>query len=146
MAGTDNAAGVHPCVGGVSERDHGDARGDSRAGSNHAKPRGEERFGGEPDAAVAGTAAARGGQDLQRPADQRGGAAVSAFGAADEGVAAGTRRAEPGAAATADSAAGRQFAARFANPTSAGGTASGRGFERDDGGASDRYGDDSEPQ
>ncbi len=69
MAGADDAAGVYSGVGGVFERDHGDADCDSWARSDDAEPRGEECFRSEPDAAVARAAAAGGGPDLQRPAD-----------------------------------------------------------------------------
>src|SRR2546421_12552606 len=37
MAGADDAAGVYSGVGGVFERDHGDAHCDSRARSDHAE-------------------------------------------------------------------------------------------------------------
>src|SRR6266481_8711843 len=53
MAGPADAAGVHSGVGGVSERDHGDAHCDSRARSEHAERRGHKCFGSEPDTAVA---------------------------------------------------------------------------------------------
>src|ERR1700682_2604862 len=135
MAGPDYVAGVHSGVGGVFERDHGDAHCDSRARGNDAESRGHECFRGEQDAAVARAGTARGRPDLQRPTHQRGGAADADVGLADESIAAGARSTEPGAAAIADSAAGRQFAARFANRTSAGGTASGRSFRGDDDGA-----------
>ena len=46
-------------------------------------------------------------------ADQHGGAADTVAGIADESFAAGARGVEPGAAATADSAAGRKFPERF---------------------------------
>src|SRR6266699_6277926 len=114
MAGAGNAAGVYSDLGGVSERHHGDAHSDSRARSDNAESRWQECFRGEPNAAVAWAAAARGGPDLQRPANQRGGASDTNGRLADEGVATGARGAEPGATAIADSAAGRQFAASFA--------------------------------
>src|ERR1700730_11406760 len=146
MAGAGDAAGVYSGVGGVSERDHGDAHCDSRARSDDAKPCGQKCFGGEPDAAIARAGAARGGPDLQRPAHQRGGAANTDGGPADEGIAAGARGAEPGSAAIADSAAGRKFAARFANRTAADGITGGRSFRGYDGGASGGYGGDSESE
>src|ERR1700686_2235645 len=146
MAGAGDAAGVHPGVGGVSERDHGEAHRDSRTGSNHAESRGQKCFRGEPDAAIARTGVARGGPNLQRPAHQRGGAANTDVGPADESVATGACGAEPGSAAIANSAAGRQFAARFTNRTTADGIASGRSFRIDDGGAAGGYGGDSESQ
>src|SRR5436190_17860953 len=135
MAGTDDAAGVYPGVGGVFERDHGDADCDSRSRSDDAEPGGQKCFGGEPDAAIARASTARGGPDLQRPAHQRGGAADTDVGPADESVAAGACGAQPGAAAIANTAAGRQFAARFTNRTAADGIAGGRSFRRDVGGA-----------
>src|SRR5260370_35884258 len=104
MAGADDAAGVHPDIGGIFERDHGDAHSNSRTGSDYAEPRREERFGGEPDAAVARTGAAGGGPDLQRPTAQRGGAAVPAVGTPDESVAAGARGGQPWTMAPAHSA------------------------------------------
>src|SRR5258708_12439563 len=117
MAEPDHRSGVHPGVGGVFERDHGNACGDSRAGSDHAEPRGQECFGGEPDAAVAGSVATRGGPNLQRPTDQRSGAADAALGTVAGGVAAGARGTEPGTAPTPDSPAGPQFSSAFYNPT-----------------------------
>src|SRR5260370_25634472 len=61
MARPGDAAGVHSGVGGVSERDHGDAHRDSRARSDHAESGGQECLRGQPDAAVTRTVAARGG-------------------------------------------------------------------------------------
>src|SRR5437016_3295024 len=130
MAGADDAAGVYSGVGGVLERDYGDAHCDSRARSDDAEPCGQDCFRGEPHAAVARIGPARGGPDLQRPTHQCGGAADTDVGLADESVAAGARGAEPGAAAIADSAARRQFAAGFTNRTSARGIAGWRSFRR----------------
>src|SRR5260370_29252084 len=146
MAGAGDPAGVHSGVGGVSERDHGDAHRDSRARSDDAESRGQKCFRGEPDAAVARAGAARGGPDLQRPAHQRGDTADADVGAADESVTAGARGVEPGSAAIADSSAGRQFAARFANRTAAGGIASGRSFRSDDEGSAGGYGGNSKSE
>src|SRR6267142_6468359 len=53
MASADDVAGVHSSIGGVFERDHGDAHCDSRARSDNAESRGEKRFRSEPDAAIA---------------------------------------------------------------------------------------------
>src|SRR5882762_721181 len=64
MARADDAAGVYSGVGGVSERDHGDAHRDSWARSDHAKSCGHKCFRSEPDTTVAGAGAARGGPDL----------------------------------------------------------------------------------
>src|ERR1700676_2800076 len=115
MVEPDGVSGVYSGFGGVFERDHGDARGDSRTRSVHAESGGKERGGGEPVAAVEGIGVAGGGPVVQRFADQPGGAADAAAGDADEGVAAGACGAEPGTEATGDSFAGRNHAAGVAD-------------------------------
>src|SRR6266853_3368670 len=86
MAGADDVAGVHSSIGGVFERDHGDAHCDSRARSDNAESGGEKRFRSEPDAAIARAGIASGRPDLQRSADQCGGEADADFGLGDESV------------------------------------------------------------
>src|SRR6266478_4366081 len=87
MAEPGDAAGVYSGVGGVSERDHGDAHCDSRARSDHAESCRDKCCGGKQDAAVARVGAARGGPNLQRPAYQRSGAADADVRTIDESVA-----------------------------------------------------------
>src|SRR5260370_15428573 len=146
MAGPNNAAGVYSGVGGVFDRNYGDAHGDSGARSDHAESCGSECCRSEPDTAVARAGAARRGPDLQRPADQRGGTADTAVGLADESVAAGACGAEPGAAAIADSAARGQFAPSFPNRTAAGWIAGGGSFRCSDAGPATGCSSDSEPE
>ena len=86
-------AGVHPGGGSVLERDHRDARGDSRTRSEYAESGGQERERGGLDVEFARAGIARGGSRLFGFADQRGRAADAATGNADESFATGARRA-----------------------------------------------------
>src|SRR5256885_10698484 len=86
-------AGVHPGCGSVLERDHRDARGDSRTRSEYAESGGEECERGGLNAEFARAGIARGGSRLFGFADQRGRAADAATGNADEGFAASPPRA-----------------------------------------------------
>src|SRR5882762_7636904 len=97
------SARVHSRGGGVLERDHGDARGDSWTRSEHAEPCGQECERSGLDAEFARAWLVRGGPCLFGLADQCCGETDASAGNADESFAASARRIEPRTASIANS-------------------------------------------